>query len=271
MLAGLAFKIALVPFHMWTPDVYEGAPTSITAFMSVGAKAAGFAALGRVALYAFGALWLEWLWVVGVLAVLTMTLGNLAALVQTNLKRMLAYSSIAHAGYILVGLVAGNALGVAGVQFYLLVYAFMNVGAFSVLIAAARRGEGGETLDALAGLARRAPWLAAAMALFMLSLAGVPPLAGFFGKLYLFGAAIQADLTWLAVAGVINSVISAYFYLRVVAAMYLHEPAPEAPSGVHPALGVGVGLAAVAVVWLGLWPGPVLEAARSAVAALLGG
>jgi NADH-quinone oxidoreductase subunit N len=271
MLVGFAFKVALVPFQMWTPDVYHGAPTSVTAFMSVGAKAAGFAALGRLALYAFGDLWLDWLWVLGVLAVLTMSLGNLAALVQTNLKRMLAYSSIAHAGYILVGLTAGNALGVSGVLFYLFVYAFMNVGAFAVVIAAGRLGGSGETLDDVAGLARRAPGLGAAMTLFLLSLAGVPPLAGFLGKLYVFSAAIQADLAWLAIAGVVNSVISAYFYLRVVAAITLRDPASDAEARVCPALGVGLGLASVAVVLLGLWPAPILDLARATVSALLGG
>jgi NADH-quinone oxidoreductase subunit N len=271
MLVGFAFKVALVPFQMWTPDVYHGAPTSVTAFMSVGAKAAGFAALGRVVLYAFGTLWLDWLWVLGVLAVLTMSLGNLAALVQTNLKRMLAYSSIAHAGYILVGLTAGNVLGVSGVLFYLFVYAFMNVGAFAVVIAAGRLGHRGETLDDVAGLARRAPGLGAAMALFMLSLAGVPPLAGFLGKLYVFSAAVQADLAWLAIAGVLNSVISAYFYLRVVAAIALRDPEADEKARVCPALGVGLGLASVAVVLLGLWPAPILDMARATVSALLGG
>jgi NADH-quinone oxidoreductase subunit N len=286
MIVGFGFKVALVPFQMWTPDVYEGAPTSVTAFMSVGAKAAGFAALGRVALYAFGSQQDAWWWVLAALAALTMTLGNLAALRQTSVKRMLAYSSIAHAGYVLVGLTAGNALGTSAVLFYLLAYAFMNVGAFALLIAAARFDrlpagaepggpQPGESLEAFAGLAARKPGLAAAMALFMLSLAGVPPLAGFMGKLYVFGAAVQADLAWLAIVGVINSVVSAYYYLRVVMYMYLRpEPAsasPEAPVRVSPALQVGLGLAAAAVVVLGVWPGPVLELARVAASSLMGG
>ncbi|MEJ2208096.1 MAG: NADH-quinone oxidoreductase subunit N [Anaerolineae bacterium] len=292
MVVGFGFKVALVPFQMWTPDVYEGAPTSVTAFMSVGAKAAGFAALGRVALYAFGARQEDWVWVLAVLAALTMTLGNLAALRQASLKRMLAYSSIAHAGYILVGVAAGNAAGTSGVLFYLLAYAFMNVGAFSLIIAAGQRlssgvgaaaAEGaaesppGEALEDLAGLASRKPGLALAMALFMLSLAGIPPLAGFLGKLYVFGAAVQAGLTWLAIVGVLNSVISAYYYLRVVAYMYMRpEPSPApgaapAPFPVSPALQVGLGLAAAAVVVLGIWPGPILDLARMAAASLLGG
>jgi NADH-quinone oxidoreductase subunit N len=275
MIVGFGFKVALVPFQMWAPDVYQGAPTSVTAFMSVGAKAAGFAALGRVALYAFGDLQGDWVWILAALAALTMTVGNLAALRQTNLKRMLAYSSIAHAGYVLVGVAAGSEAGIRAVLFYLLAYAFMNVGAFAVIVAASRFAGmvgDGETLDDLAGLAARKPGLAAAMALFMLSLAGVPPLAGFMGKLYVFGAAVQADLTWLAILGVVNSVISAYYYLRVVVFMYMREGVPE-EAGAAPvclALQVGVGVASLAVVALGLWPAPILDLARVA-AALLGG
>jgi NADH-quinone oxidoreductase subunit N len=276
MIVGFGFKVALVPFQMWVPDVYQGAPTSVTAFMSVGAKAAGFAALGRVALYAFGDLQGDWVWILAALAALTMTVGNLAALRQTNLKRMLAYSSIAHAGYVLVGLAAGNEAGISAVLFYLLVYAFMNVGAFAVIVAASRfagTAGGGETLDDFAGLAARKPWLAAAMALFMLSLAGVPPLAGFLGKLYVFGAAVQADLTWLVILGVVNSVISAYYYLRVVVVMTMREGVSE-EAGAAPlclALQVGVGLASFAVVALGLWPAAILDLARVGAAALLGG
>jgi NADH-quinone oxidoreductase subunit N len=286
MIVGFGFKVALVPFQMWTPDVYEGAPTPVTAFMSVGAKAAGFAALGRVALYAFGTWQDAWWWVLAILAALTMTLGNLAALRQASVKRMLAYSSIAHAGYVLVGLAAGNTLGTSGVLFYLLAYAFMNVGAFALIIAAAHfdgspteaapgSPQPGESLEAFAGLAARKPGLAVAMALFMLSLAGVPPLAGFMGKLYVFGAAVQADLAWLAIVGVVNSVISAYYYLRVVMYMYLRPgpvaASPTTPVWVSPTLQVGLGLAAAAVVVLGLWPGPVLELARIAASSLLGG
>jgi NADH-quinone oxidoreductase subunit N len=280
MIVGFGFKVALVPFQMWTPDAYQGAPTSVTAFMSVGAKAAGFAALGRVVLYTFGdpasglSLYGEWVWVLAVLAALTMTVGNLAALRQANLKRMLAYSSIAHAGYILVGLAAGNELGTSAVLFYLFAYAFMNVGAFAVLIAVGRfegSTAGGETLDEFAGLGARRPGLAAAMTLFMLSLAGVPPLAGFLAKLNVFSAAVQAGLVWLAVIGVINSVVSAYYYLRVVVSMYMKEGTPAEAAPVCPALQVGVGIAAVAIVVLGLWPAPILDLARLTVAALLGG
>jgi len=276
MVVGFGFKVALVPFQMWVPDVYEGAPTSVTAFMSVGAKAAGFAALGRVALYAFGDWYQAWVWVLAVLAALTMTVGNLAALRQTNLKRMLAYSSIAHAGYVLVGVAAGNELGLSAVLFYLFAYAFMNVGAFAVIIAVGRFGDsegGGETLESFSGLSSRSPGLAAAMAVLMLSLAGVPPLVGFLGKLYVFTAAVEADLTWLAILGVINSVISAYYYLRVVGVMYRKQPSEgeQAPAPVCPALQVGLGLAVAVTVVLGLWPGLLLDLARAGVAVLGGG
>jgi NADH-quinone oxidoreductase subunit N len=280
MIVGFGFKVALVPFQMWTPDVYQGAPTSVTAFMSVGAKTAGFAALGRVVIYAFGDLRGEWVWVLGVLAVLTMSVGNLAALRQTNLKRMLAYSSIAHAGYILVGLAAGNALGISGVLFYLFSYAFMNVAAFAVILAVERLGtpaSGGQTAEDFAGLAYRKPVLAVAMAIFMFSLAGVPPLAGFLGKLYVFSAAIQARLVWLAIFGVLNSVVSAYYYLRVVVTMWMREEpsvaagAEAGPARVSPALQVGVGLSAVATVVLGLWPAPIFGLALATVVGLLGG
>jgi NADH-quinone oxidoreductase subunit N len=276
MIIGFGFKVALVPFHMWTPDAYEGAPTSVTAFMSVGAKTAGFAALGRFALYALGDLHGDWVWLLAALAALTMTVGNLAALRQTNLKRMLAYSSIAHAGYILAGLAAGNELGASAVLFYLFAYAFMNVGAFAVLIAAGRLAcspRDGETLDGLAGLFARKPGLAVVMALFMLSLAGVPPLAGFLAKLYVFGAAIQAGLIWLAVFGVSNSVISAYYYLRVIVFMFMKESdaAEGDPVPVCLALQVGLGIGAAAIVVLGLWPAPIFNLARQAATAFLGG
>ena len=277
MIVGFGFKVALVPFQWWTPDAYEGAPTSVTAFMSVGAKVAGFAALGRVVLYAFGEMWPEWSWLLAGMAALTMTVGNLAALRQTNLKRMLAYSSIAHAGYILIGLAAANKAGLAAVLFYLFAYAFMNVAAFAVIIAVGRSqggGDGqGETLDDFAGLAARQPGLAAVMAILMLSLAGVPPLAGFLAKLYAFGAAVEAGLVWLAALGVINSVVSAYYYLRVVATMYMRggEPEEGEAASASVALRVGLILAAIVVVLLGLWPAPIINLARTAVAALLGG
>jgi NADH-quinone oxidoreductase subunit N len=270
LLIGFAFKVALVPFHMWVPDVYQGAPTSVTAFMSVGAKAAGFAALARVLLYAFPTLASSWTVPLAVLAVLTMTLGNLAAIAQTDIKRMLAYSSIAHAGYILVGVVAANAAGAAGILFYLLAYALMNVGAFATAIVVGKRGEPGVEIADYAGLASRRSWLAAAMAIFMLSLSGVPPMAGFVGKFYLFSAAVQADLTWLAVIGVLNSVLSAFFYLRVIVVMYMKEAEEPKPLSLSWPLGIAVAVAALGTLALGLWPSPLLDMAQQAIGALLG-
>jgi NADH-quinone oxidoreductase subunit N len=278
MVVGLGFKVALVPFHMWTPDVYVGAPSSVTAFMSVGAKVAGFAALGRVVLYAFGGARGDWQWLLAGLAALTMTVGNLAALRQTNLKRLLAYSGIAQAGYVLVGLAAANEPGTAGALFYLLAYAFTNAAAFGVVIAVARWygvDLRGETLDAYAGLAERRPWLAVAMSLFMLSLAGLPPLAGFMAKLYVFSAAVRGGMTWLAIVGVINSAIAAYYYLRLIAVMAgrnAQQAAEQPKSGVVcPAVKLGLALACLVTLLLGVCPTPVLEWARAAAAALLGG
>jgi NADH-quinone oxidoreductase subunit N len=270
LLVGFSFKIALVPFHMWTPDVYEGAPTSVTAFMSVGAKAAGFAALGRLLLYAFPTLLWDWVWALAALSVLTMTLGNLAAIAQTHIKRMLAYSSIAHAGYILMGIIAANEAGMAGVLFYLLAYAFMNVGAFAVVIAVGREGEPNLELSDYAGLGSRQPLLAAAMAVFMFSLAGVPPLAGFFGKFYIFSAAVQAGFVGLAIIGVLNSVVSAFFYLRVIVYMYMREPAVEARPVLAPPLALAITLAALGTIVLGLLPAPLLTLAQQSIAMLFG-
>jgi len=272
MLVGFGFKVAAVPFHMWTPDVYQGAPTSVTAFMSVGAKAAGFAVLIRLLVTTFPALYGVWVWVVAALAILTMTWGNLAALSQMNVKRMLAYSSIAHAGYILVGVAAGET-GVSGVLFYLMAYALMNIGAFAVLIAIERAevDPAGVDLDAMRGLFSRRPWLAAAMLVFMLSLAGIPPLVGFLGKVYVFSAAIEAGLMWLAIIGVINSVISAYYYLRVVARMALSEPVEERPYARCAGLSVGTAVAALGTVLVGLWPTPILGLVAGTASVLFGG
>ena len=223
LIVGFGFKIALVPFHMWTPDVYEGAPTSITAFMATGVKAAAFAAFVRVFLYALPALQPYWIEIMWVLAVATMTVGNIIALVQTNIKRMLAYSSIAHAGYILVAFVAGNELGTASILFYLLAYVFMNIGAFTVVIMLGSKGEERTLISDYAGLGHRHPLLAIAMAIFMFSLAGVPPTAGFMAKLYVFSAAVKAGYYWLAVIGVLNSAVAAYYYLRVLIYLYFRE------------------------------------------------
>ncbi|MBN1887712.1 MAG: NADH-quinone oxidoreductase subunit N [Thermoflexales bacterium] len=256
LLAGLGFKVAAVPFHMWTPDVYEGAPTPVAGFMSVVAKLAGFAALMRVLLYALPALYLDWKIVLSVLAALTMIVGNVAALAQSNLKRLLAYSSIAHAGYLLIGLAAGGALGAAGAAFYLAAYAFTNMGAFA-LLSALVEGAGqheDQSLDRYTGLGRRHPWLTAAMVIFMLSLMGLPPTAGFFGKYYLFTAALGGDLAWLAFVGVVTSLISAYYYLRVVVVMTMHEPTHDWPA-LPPACAWVLGITAMGALLLGLIPG----------------
>jgi NADH-quinone oxidoreductase subunit N len=273
LLVGFAFKVAAVPFQWWTPDVYQGAPTSVVAFMSVGAKGAGFAALIRVLNFAFGSTpyVARWSIAVGILAVLTMTVGNLIALNQKDIKRMLGYSSIAHAGYIMVGVAAANDSGVRGVLFYLLAYAFMNVGAFAVASVVERRDEFSTTLRDYSGLSQREPLLAAAMAIFMLSLTGIPPLVGFWGKLFVFRAAVESGQSWLAIVGVINSAISAFYYLGVVVYMYMRGPLEYAslrhgeedqsqPVGsiqLPAAAGMAVLLAMLLTVILGLWPGPV--------------
>lgn len=270
LLVGFGFKVALVPFHMWTPDVYQGAPTPVTAFMSVGTKTAVLAALLRV-LAAFSGTEQPWLWVLAILSVLTMTLGNLAALRQSSIKRMLAYSSIAHAGYLLIGLVANSDQAVSAVLYYLVAYVFMNVGAFAVLVVL----EHASDMDVLAteanGLGRRYPLLGAAMTVFMLSLAGIPPLAGFFGKLYVFGAAVQAGWIWLVVVAVINSAISAYYYLRVVVNMYLEPETSSSPVTFRTTWSVAIALAVAGTVIVGLWPTPWIELTRSTLVALVGG
>jgi NADH-quinone oxidoreductase subunit N len=205
MAVGFSFKIAAVPFHMWTPDVYEGAPTPMTAFMAVGPKAAGFAAFVRVFTIALPSLKPDWTPLLWGLAALTMTVGNIIGLYQINIKRMLAYSAIAHAGYALVGFTAGNAEGIAGILFYMLTYAFMNIGAFTVVILVGRKGEKNGNVGDYAGLAYKHPLLAACMAIFLFSLAGLPPTAGFNGKFYLFSSAIKGGFIWLAVIGVLNA------------------------------------------------------------------
>lgn len=226
LIVGFGFKIASVPFHIWTPDVYEGAPTPVTAFMSIGAKAAGFAAFVRILMFAFG-MEVHWVPLLWVLSVLTMTLGNVVAISQTNIKRMLAYSAIAHTGYLLIGMVAKSSLGLHGILFYLLAYTFMNIGAFTVVISLEKNGEESLNLEDYCGLASKKPLLAGAMAVFMFSLSGIPPTAGFMGKFYLFNAAVKEGYIWLTVIGVINSLISVYYYLRIVVFMYMKEPVKE--------------------------------------------
>jgi NADH-quinone oxidoreductase subunit N len=257
LLVGLGFKAAAVPFHTWAPDVYEGSPTSATAFMAVAAKAGAFAALLRLFALAFPALVDGWVTLVGVLAALTMILGNVVAVVQLNLKRLLAYSSIAHAGYLLIAVASAQSatllgLATSSLLFYLLVYTLMTLGAFGVVMLAEGRGENLSLTD-LSGLALRHPWVAAAMAVFMISLAGLPPTAGFFAKFYLFRTAIQAGELGLALIGVLTSVVSVYYYVRVVYYMYM-RPVTERALHISPLAVLGVGLAALGVLVLGIYP-----------------
>ena len=268
LLVGFAFKVAAVPFHMWTPDVYEGAPTVVTAFMSVGAKVGGFAAMLRVFVTALPDLGDTWVGAVAIIAALTLVLGNLVAISQANIKRMLAYSSIAHAGYILIAVAAGvgSSDGVSSALFYMFAYLFTNLGAFAVVVALERKQNEGTMLDDYKGLAQRSPLLALAMAYFMLSLTGIPPTGGFSGKFFVFRAALEADLLWLALIGVVTSVISGYYYLRVVYLMYMHEGEGEVV--LLPGLGLAVGITAVATIILGIFPGAWFAITREA--ALLG-
>lgn len=255
LVVGFGFKVSLVPFHMWTPDVYQGAPTPVTAFMSVGTKTAAFAGFIRVLLVALPSLQEQWGMALAILAVITMTVGNLTALRQTSLKRMLAYSSVAHAGYLLVGVVPGTTEGSAAALFYLFAYAFMNIGAFAVAIAMEKAGEGDVDQNRLVGAAAHYPALAIAMSIFMLSLAGIPPLAGFFGKFFLFKAAVDGGWAWLVAVGVLNSAISAYYYLRVTVTMYFSDGADPVESRAWTGLNASVLIAAIATVVIGLYPG----------------
>jgi len=270
VLVGLGFKISSVPFHMWAPDVYEGAPTSVTALIATGSKAAAFAALMRLLLTAFGMTRPDWTGLLWALAALTMTVGNVVAIAQSNLKRMLAYSSVAHVGYMMVGLVAGGAMGAGAILYYLFAYTFTTAGSFGVISLCQRAGEEAVEVDDYAGLGRRHPLLAGTLTLFLLSLVGIPPLAGFVGKFYLFGAAVQGGYLWLAVIGVLNSAIAAYYYLRVIVYMYMREPEGTAASWAPSfAGGVALAVAAAGIVALGVMPAPFAELAQNAVAPLL--
>jgi NADH-quinone oxidoreductase subunit N len=273
LVAGFGFKIASVPFQMWVPDVYEGAPTPITAYLSVASKAAGFAVILRVFFVAFGGLgWLslDWGMLFAVLAAITMTLGNVVALTQTNIKRLLGYSSIAHAGYVMIGLAAvgvgtgADALGRSGVLFYLAGYVVTNLGAFIAIIAISGKLDS-DLIDDYAGMARRAPLLSLALALSLISLTGIPPTAGFMAKIYIFNAAVQSNLVWLMVIAVLNSVVSAYYYLRVVRVMYLGTPSSEEAVPSSRALRTALSLASLGVLFIGIFPAFVLKVAEMAV------
>jgi NADH-quinone oxidoreductase subunit N len=273
LLVGFAFKLSSVPFHQWTPDVYEGAPSAVTAFMSVTVKTTAVAALLRIVGLALGPLDDTLVDVLWVLAALTIIVGNVMAVIQSNVKRLLAYSSIGHAGYILIGVVTGTMEGYSAVVFYLIAYTFMNLGAFAVVVALANQGHDCEDIDSFAGLAKARPALAALMTLFMVALAGIPPTVGFFAKFTIFMAAVRAGQVPLAIIGVLMSVVSVYYYLRIPVLMYMHEPGEEAPrmelaSGEALVLGV----CAFAVLFLGFFPnegpaplGGVLDWARESV------
>lgn len=280
LVAGIAFKIAAVPFHMWAPDVYEGAPTPITAFLSVGSKAAAFAMLLRIfieGLPAFrmsglGLMWgepLGWSSFFYVLAMVTMTAGNIAALTQGNMKRMLAYSSIAHGGYVLIGIATGTTRGITAALVYLVAYAFMQLGAFAVITALRRRDIRGDEVKDLTGLYATNPGVAIAMLIFMLSLGGIPPTAGFMGKLWVFGAAIDAGYIGLAVVGVLNSALSLYYYVRVVVFMWAADPGADAtPLDVSPGLTAVLVVTVAGTVVLGVYPRLLFELAQASAATL---
>jgi NADH-quinone oxidoreductase subunit N len=277
LTVGFGFKLAVVPFHMWTPDVYQGAPTAVTAFMAVASKAAAFAAFLRVFVEGLGGLKADWSMLFVLLSILTLVLGNVVAIVQTNIKRMLAYSSIAHAGYALIGLAAAGrsagesagTSGIASVMLYLTFYAFMTVGAFALIAMFRKGGLEGDDIEDFAGLAKRQPLAALVMLVFMVSLTGIPPTAGFIGKFYVFMAAVESGLSWLAAVGLIFSAISAYYYMRVVMLMYMREPEASAAEPSHlvpsPALAVVLACAVAGVIVFGLFPTPVVSLALQSV------
>jgi len=268
MFVGLGFKVSSAPFQIWAPDVYQGSPTPVTAFMSAGPKAAAFAVFLRIFMTAFEPMGSGWEPLVWLSALLSMTIGNFAALTQSNIKRLLAYSSIAHAGYVLVAIAARSQTGTAAAMFYLAAYALMNIGAFAVVAHLSGKGERFVSVDDFAGLAVRQPFTAALLSVFLLSLIGVPLTAGFFGKFYIFRAALQSNLIWLTVLGLLNSAVAAYYYLRILVVMYMREPS-EAATNAEP-LNAGMKLAlvlpAVGTFVLGIFPSLILEfAGKSAV------
>ena len=270
ILVGLGFKVAAVPFHMWTPDVYQGSPTPVTAFMAAGAKAAGFAALLRVFISGFGNYSVDWKPLIMVLAIASLLVGSIVALVQQDVKRMLAYSSISHAGYVLIGVQAGTVKGVSSALFYLLTYTFMVVGSFAVVTVVGRKGDRRHSLDDYRGLGSRAPLLAGAMTFLLLAQAGIPLTSGFVAKFAVFAASVEAREYGLTLVGVITTVIAAFFYLRVIVLMYMSgEPDPATaddtlPLAVDPSTGVALGLAVVATIVMGVIPGGFLNFAESA-------
>lgn len=267
IVVGFSFKIAAVPFHMWSPDIYEGAPVPVTALLAMASKAAGFAVLMRVLLIAFPALQKDWVVLLVLLSAGSMIIGNLLAMPQRNVKRLLAYSSIAQAGYLLTGVIAANQAGVKGVLFYAMLYVFANVGAFCVVVVI-HNSTGSDDMEAYEGLAQRSPFLAAVMTVSLLSMAGIPPLAGFTGKFYLFSAVVEQGFLWLALLGFVMSMISVYYYLLVAKAMYLEDNANPQPLLVSQPLGLAAIVSLVLTIFFGIYPGPLANLATTAAKSL---
>ncbi|MDQ3744667.1 MAG: NADH-quinone oxidoreductase subunit N [Acidobacteriota bacterium] len=279
LAAGLFFKIAAVPFHMWAPDAYQGAPTSVTAFLSTGSKAASFALYARIFVEALGGMRVDWAPLLALVAAITIMVGNWAAVTQTNSKRLLAYSSVSNAGYLLLGLIAANQYGYTGLVIYIVVYTFMNVGAFGVIISLRRRGIIGDEVEDLAGLGQKSPGTALMMAIFMLSLGGLPVTGGFIGKWFLFGGLILRGKAegknwyyWLVGWAAFNTVVSFYYYVRFIRAMYIGERvADERPLALSPALQAALFVCAVAVIFIGVYPHPLIKAAEAVISTLAPG
>ena len=269
--AGLAFKVAAVPFHMWTPDVYEGAPTPVTAFFASAPKVAALALFVRVMMGPFGDLVAQWQQIIVAISILSMLVGAFAAIAQTNIKRLMAYSSIGHIGYALIGLAAGSEAGVRGLAIYIAIYLFMNLGCFACILCMRQRGRMVEGIEDLRGLSKTHPMLALAMGIFMFSMAGIPPLAGFFAKLYVFLGAIEAELYTLAVIGVLSSVVAAFYYLRIVKLMYFDEPSEAFDRPLGREMNLVLTGTALVILFFFVFPTPVVEGARVAAAALFAG
>ena len=268
LVVALGFKVAAVPFHVWAPAAYTGAATPVALFISVASKAAAFAMMLRILNVALGPMEASWAPLLAILAAATMTLGNIAALTQENVKRLLAYSSISHAGYALLGVIAGTSFGIAAAMFYLLAYTFMNVGAWGVVILLRRNGLAGDQVSDFNGLATRSWWATGAMLVFLLSLGGIPPTIGFLGKWYVFGAAIEAGWTWLAVLGVLNAAVSLYYYLRIVVAMTMTEPAEDVSVVNSMPLNVTLAVATLVTLLGIVWASPIIEWARTSTLSL---
>ena len=265
---GIAFKVSAVPFHMWVPDVYEGAPTPVTAFFAVAPKMAAIALFMRFLIEPFGALLAQWQQVIVFLSVASMVLGSVAAIAQSNIKRLMAYSSIGHIGYALIGLASASPSGIRGVLVYMAIYLFMNIGTFAVILCMRQQGKMLEGISDLSGLSRTQPGLALALAIFMFAMAGIPPTAGFFSKLYIFLAAIDAKLTGLAIIGVVTSVVGAFYYLRIVKVMYFDEPAGAFDHPISPELKAVLVVTAIVTMFFFLLPDPIVGSAEAAAASL---